>query len=185
VTRLLGDDFRALVRDFEHTAFRLETLSRYSFPYEAEPLRRFLAGEPQDLGWMASWREFVTASRTAGKQVGRVHIVSEPLSDYLRFELTCAYPYTSSAGEEIGILPVPRGTWPADLPRHDFWLLDSCRLAVLHYEDDGRFLGAELVSDPAVIVQHSYWRDVARHRALPYDSYLGQRRELAALQVAS
>jgi hypothetical protein len=40
---------------FEHTAFRLEVRDRYDASYENESMRRFLAGEQDDLPWMQSW----------------------------------------------------------------------------------------------------------------------------------
>jgi hypothetical protein len=40
------------------------------------------------------------------------------------------------------------------------------------YDDEGRFLYAELVSDPAEIIRHAYWRDAALHHAIPYQQYV-------------
>ena len=36
----------------------------------------------------------------------------------------------------------------------------------MHFDDEDRFLGGELIEDPAVIVEHNYWRDAAWHRAV-------------------
>jgi len=52
VARLVGEDFSRLLASFEHTAFRLEALDRYTVPSEEEPLRTFLANEPQARGWL-------------------------------------------------------------------------------------------------------------------------------------
>ena len=41
-----------------------------------------------------------------GRSQGRVHVLTRPLSDYLRFELHHYYRAHSSAGEEIRILDV-------------------------------------------------------------------------------
>jgi hypothetical protein len=43
----------------------------------------------------------------------------------------------------------------------------------LHFGDDDDHLGLEVVTDPAVIVQHCYWRDVAWHYAIPFAEYAG------------
>jgi hypothetical protein len=41
-----------------------------------------------------------------------VHVVTEPATPYIRFELA-AYADTSAAGEQIMIIPVRDGSWPA------------------------------------------------------------------------
>jgi hypothetical protein len=89
---------------FERSAFRYEGLTSYVAANEAEPYRRFLAGQPQDPAWREPWRRLVREARIAGKTMARVHAVSEPLSRYLQFELTCAYPANVKAGEQVRIL---------------------------------------------------------------------------------
>ena len=60
-----------------------------------------------------------------------------------------------------------------DLPDDDFWLIDSTRLAVLRFGADDILLGVEVDDDPAVVVKHCYYRDVAWHYAVPYADYVG------------
>ena len=44
----------------------------------------------------------------------RVHVVTEPLSDYIRFELT-GYAPNVEAGEDVRVISVREGEpWPAD-----------------------------------------------------------------------
>lgn len=43
------------------------------------------------------------------------------------------------------------------------WLFDSRKLVRMHFDEDENFLGGEIIDDPAVIVQHNYWRDTAWH----------------------
>jgi len=50
------------------------------------------------------------------------------------------------------------------LPDHDFWLFDSCRLYLVRFDESDDLLGFELIEDPATVVRHCYWREVAwRH----------------------
>jgi Family of unknown function (DUF6879) len=98
-----------------------------------------------------------------------VRIVSEPHSDYTRFGLDLGR-VNAAAGEDIRYLPRER-VKGVDLPDHDFWLTDSSRLAILRFGEDDVLLGAEVPTDPAVIVQHCYWRDVAWHYAIPLMDY--------------
>jgi hypothetical protein len=165
--------WEAMLADFEHSAFRLETLQHYAVGYEDSPLERFLAGEPRPASpVLDDWNDLVSAARQAHKRMQRVHVVIEPLSPYLQYELTWAYADNVAAGEDIRILAVREGEWPAGLPRHDFWLYDSNRVGVLHYDPDGRLYRAEIVRDPAEVVRHAAWRDVALHYAIPWNTYL-------------
>jgi len=169
----LGEEFYQLFHDFGHTAYRLEALQSYAVDYEEGLLSRFLAGETQPAdpsrdAWMALVRNAVAS----GKHMRRVHAVIEPLSDYLRYELTW-YADSVAAGEDVRILPIASAAdWPADLPRGDYWLFDSRDLWIMNYDQDGRFLHAELVTDAAQIVLHNYWRDLALHHAISFAEYL-------------
>ncbi len=165
-----GSVMAEIVLGYRHTAFRLETRERYNEPEEAEPLARFLAGEP-GYGWNADWAAMVRDHAVSGRRMQRVRIVSEPHSDYTRFGLDLAR-VNVAAGEDIRYLP--RGQAAGlDLPDHDFWLIDSTRLAVLRFGADDVLLGAEVVDDPAVVVTHSYYRDAVWHYAVPYADYVG------------
>jgi hypothetical protein len=109
----------------------------------------------------------------------RVHVVTEPLTDYMRFELTWAYAPNVAAGEDIRIVPVgPDRPWPADLPHEDFWLFDSSVLYAARYADDGYWLGVESVTDPTAIVAACRWRDAALHLAQLWADYVATRPSL-------
>lgn len=100
-----------------------------------------------------------------GRRFTRVRVVTLPLTDYSRFGVWCAQ-FTNDAGEDIRYLDRARA---AGLPSHDYWLFDSRKLVRMHFDDDDVFLGGEVVEDPAVIVQHNYWRDLAGHHAVKRD----------------
>jgi hypothetical protein len=168
-------EFADLFTSFQHTAFRLETLQRYNDPGEAEALQRFLDGEPViQTDESGSYGRLVRDARASGKVMQRVHVVTEPLSDYLRFELA-VYAGSVDAGEDIRILPVTPGV-DLDLPGHDYWLFDSRTLVILRYNTDDQLTTAEVIGDPGSIVRHAYWRDVALTTAIPYATYLARRR---------
>jgi hypothetical protein len=176
---LADDEFDRLFERFEHTAFRLETLQRYSMPYEDGLLRRFLAGELEPIGLnekYAWWRGLIADAVTVGKRVERIHVVAEPLSDYMRFQLAWLYPGNAVAGEDIRIIPISSGRWPADLPGygHDYWLLDSQTLALLHYDHEGRFVAVDLTDNESQIAQANAWRDAALHQAISYKEYMNR-----------
>jgi len=118
---------------------------------------------------MQDWLAMIGSATEAGKRFSRVRVVSLPLSDYSRFGIWCAQ-FTNRAGENIRYMPRDEAN-TAGLPSQDYWLFDSCKLARMHFDDADRFLGAQIVDDPAVIVEHNYWRDAAWHYALGRDDF--------------
>jgi hypothetical protein len=179
-----GDDFAGIFDWFRESAFRLETLDHYAMLYEEEAIQRFLAGKPRDTSYIAGWLERVAAARDAGRRMRRVHVITEPLSDYLRFEIT-GYRLNVDAGEDVRILP-RRASGALTLPDHDFWLFDNQHVVGMDYDGDGAFLGAELVDDSGAAARYCAWRDTALGAAIPYDRYVAEHREeLETLRSAS
>jgi hypothetical protein len=184
-----SDEFNALFTGFKRSAYRLETLQSYGSPDEDAFYAAFLAGEPfpaDDAGkqwWITNVVEPATA---AGRGMSRVHIVREPLSDYMRFELTWAYAPNVNAGDSIGIIPVAEGSpWPAPFPEdYDYWLIDD-RLYEMVYADDAirTWLGVCPVAemDWQRHRRAKVWRDIALDVAVPWRKYVASRPELAAL----
>jgi len=176
-----GERFLGAQRRFRYSAFRLETRQSYAGSGEDDALDAFRSGLPQppldadDLAYL----DAVRAARARGAHWQRVHVVTEPLSDYLRFELTWEYGPNVDGGEQIGIVSVGAGQrWPDDLPTADFWLFDSSMLFELRYDQDDRWLGIEEVTDPRRIRQTCRWRDAALHQATPWQDYLASLPEL-------
>lgn len=104
-----------------------------------------------------------------GRRFGRVRVVSLPLTDYSRFGVWCAQ-FTNGAGEDIRYV-TREVAEAAGLPNYDYWLFDSRKLVRMHFDDDDRFLGGELIGEPAEVVQHNYWRDAAWHHAVRRDDF--------------
>lgn len=118
---------------------------------------------------MQDWLAMIREATAEGRRFTRVRVVSLPLTDYSRFGVWCSQ-FTNGAGEDIRYLARNRAQ-AEGLPDHDYWLFDSRKLVRMHFDDDDRFLGAELVEDAAVIVQHCYWRDAAWHHATRRDEF--------------
>jgi len=156
---------------WERETFRLELLDLYVAANEQEPFTRFQAGETQDLSWRGPWRHLVSSAVRAGKRMQRVHVITEPLSQYVEFELTCAYPTSVAAGEDIRIIPRTAASG-LDLPSHDFWLFDSRLVARLNYDAHGNFLTVDLDEDVDVVQRHLRWREVAIEHATTLQTYL-------------
>ena len=130
-------------------------------------MRQFIAGEPVDLGWFQNWLTMIREAVSQGRRFTRVRVVSMPLTDYSRFGVFCS-EHTNAAGEDIRYLKRDEAV---DLPDYDYWLFDSRKLVRMHFDDEDNFLGGEIIEDPAVIVEHNYWRDAAWHRAVRRDDF--------------
>jgi hypothetical protein len=171
---LAPDEFSAQFNaSFAHSAFRLEQLDYYVAPNETEPYERFLSGQAPDAAWREPWKRFVRNARSTGRQMSRVHILTEPLTDYAMFELTCSYPANVDAGEDVLILPRSRAGG-LDLPEQDFWLFDSARAAVMSYDDAGNWLDVRIVDDRPTVGLYCRARDMALARATPLHDFLEQ-----------
>src|SRR5690348_16184317 len=167
----------SLFDGFTREAFRLETLQAYSEPEEDGPRRQFEAGHlvGDDPGTV-QWVQWLTAGSAAGRSVARVHLLVEPLSGYVRFELAYYRPGLA-AGEDIRVIPVRAGEWPDGLPGPggDFWLFTdddgAARVLFMEYDQDGSLTGGWLSSEQADIRQAVNWRDTALAAAIPLDKY--------------
>ena len=95
----------------------------------------------------------------------RVRLVVEPLSDYVRWELT-AMRWSVEAGEDIRVLPAGQaGAWPAV---DDFWLFDDTLAVRMEYDTGGRFLGGRPSDDVAPLLAV---RERALAAAIPLAEY--------------
>lgn len=175
-------ELAAALRTFRYSVFRLETWQVYADPVEAQGIVAFHRGDPEPPPdpVEAEWSAMLRAHADAGRTQQRVHVVVEPISDYLRYELCWEYGPHASAGEDIRILPVTGDTWPADVPHADFTLLDSRLLFSLAYDPSGVLLDVQRVTDPAAIVQAYVARDAAWHQAVPWAAYMARYPELLA-----
>jgi hypothetical protein len=164
--------FDSYFQEFEHTAWRLESRRGYASDRAGEKCARFLAGEPLSDDSRRPWCVNVRAQTAQGKLIERVRVIDSPPTDGQRFLLAAAAS-NNAAGEDI------RNLWRAEaeklhLPAVDFWLFDSCRALVLHFDDTDAYLGAELVEDPARIVQFCQVRDAAWHYAIRREEFVAQ-----------
>lgn len=163
-----GAEFGELFATFRQSAWRWESQGTYREPYESVALARFLRGEELDTSYLQGWLDDVRAATRAGRRFERVRLLTEPLTDYLRFELAVTLANVA-AGEDIRVLPPDAGAL-LGLPDHDFWIFDDREVATLKFGPDG-LLGAEIDDDPATLARHRQWRDLAWSEAIPFETY--------------
>ncbi|AXG80362.1 DUF6879 family protein [Streptomyces paludis] len=158
--------------DFEHTAWRLETRRGYASDRAVEKYARFVAGEPLPDDSNRPWGTNIRVQTGLGKRVERVRVVDRPPTQGQLFLLAAAAS-NNAAGEDIRNMWRPRAEALA-LPTEDFWLFDSRRALLLHFDDEDEYLGSELIEDPAHIVRYCRFRDAAWHHATRREGFLAE-----------
>ncbi|ARZ69653.1 hypothetical protein M1P56_02150 [Streptomyces sp. HU2014] len=167
---LAGEEWNRCFDSMRSEAWRLETLPVYTMPQEAEKMDRFLAGEKSPDDYWSSWMGEVREWRKEGKRAGRVHIVTRPLSEYLRFEFEYYYRHHVKAGEDIRILDVTERENPLPGVR-DFWMFDRSKVVLMNYRPDGTQISREL-HDGDVSRFVEYQR-IAVSESIPFLEYTG------------
>ena len=121
--------------------------------------------------FMADWEETVREASARGVEFRRLRIVSEPLSDYIRWE----HAITASniaAGESVRWLS--RRTCPdvAVVP-FDFWVFDGQAVLVNHFAGDGSWPepSAEIRTEPALVKLVAESFEAAWSRGVPHERY--------------
>lgn len=173
IKSLDDDSFTSLFHDFKESAFRLETLQKYAVDYEKIPFQDFMNGkERYTHPIQAEYATLVKGHTENGRSMSRVHVISEPLSDYVRFEILWPYLDSLNAGEDIRLLSTERNKWPQNLPKKDFWIFDSEKVAVMNYDDNGSFIGANLLSEASTVQKYLAIKKAAIDASIPYNAYV-------------
>jgi hypothetical protein len=166
----------ALFDSFTQTAFRLETLPQYLVSQEDERFRAFREGRPLPERSPATspWLRQIATTTAAGRRWQRVHVVGQPLTEYLRFELLTDQENVA-AGEDARV--ADRDAHP-DLGAFsvDFWLLDGdtdhAVALLMRYDHQGRFVDSERSTDSDILARCRRQRDLVLAHSVPVAEYL-------------
>ncbi|MET7384885.1 DUF6879 family protein [Streptomyces sp. NPDC005529] len=162
-----------LVSGCARSAVHLEMRDQYGTVAEAEDFRAWLDTgrldkDPDSSEW-APWVALVSQAVARGVSVRRARIVSEPVTDYIRYEHASTV-VNVHAGEEVRWLPRRRASDIA-LPGNDFWLFDDKVIRWGHFSGDGAMVGHEVSEDQAAAKLCSEAFDTVWGRAVPHDQY--------------
>lgn len=133
--------------------FRLETRDVLNVPQDAGRLERYLNGEPGP--GHRPWADVIRQQVARGQITRRVLALGEPLTDYRRCSIEWGYLDNVAAGEQCRV--VDRPATPG-VGSQDFWLIDRRHVVLMHYDDEGRFVGADPVDDEQVV---GHWAAIA------------------------
>lgn len=171
--RLTDEQWSAQFRKFERSALHLELRDSYAVDEEKDRFTNFLATGRRDHQAEAKeregWLSFIRGSVESGKVIKRARIISEPVTDYIRFEWA-GTAQTVEAGEEVRWLPRRLASAIA-LPGNDFWLFDDARAVFNLFTGDGQWAGAEMTTDPAVTRLCKSAFDAVWAAAIPHSEY--------------
>ncbi|MGW3520572.1 DUF6879 family protein [Streptomyces hydrogenans] len=144
--------FEDLLDSAQTHALHLELRDAYAVGEEREVYDAFLRDgsvPADDSEFWSGWLPLVERTVARGVTVQRARIVSEPVTDYIRFEhaITDA---NLRAGEQVRWLPRRRASTLA-LPGNDFWLIDDRIVRWNLFSGDGQALEPDHTDDPAAV----------------------------------
>lgn len=143
--------FAELLAETRDSAVHLEIHDQHMTSDPA--FQAWLAGRPVPEDPRRQYRAYTTLVNDAvsrGVMVRRARIVSEPLSDYVRWEHSLTEPVNIAAGERVRWLPRSLASTMA-LPGNPFWVFDDRLVRFSLFGGDGEVHGHQYSEDPAVI----------------------------------
>jgi hypothetical protein len=160
--------FSELIASAITSAAHLEMRDAYT---PSDPLYQdWLAGRPIPEPALPEWRDLVRTHALRGVRFRRVRVVSEPVSDYIRYEHYITDATNVAAGEDVRWLPRRRAS-DLCLPGNDFWLFDDRLIRFHHFSGDGEMVEDELVTDPGVIRMCTQAFEAVWGRAVTHADY--------------
>jgi len=165
--------FDELLANCRRSAVHLETRDEYGVVEEDEDFASWRAGHRYDLDNRASWwnpfHDAVADAVSRGVAMRRARVVSEPVSDYIRFEHAYT-PQNLVAGEDVRWLP-RRLASDLLIPGVDLWIFDGREIRFSLFAGDGRFV-ADVMEDRAdVVKRHAEAFEAVWDRAIPHEAY--------------
>lgn len=128
------------INTFQREAFRLERLPSYEAADEARAFDEFRKYGSVSTEFNQEWIELIQQAKQRGAAVRRLRLVSEPLSEYERFELLAAYQVGIEVGEDIRVAVRDIDDL---IPTKDYWLYDDAVIEWMKYSSAGVYLGSQ------------------------------------------
>ncbi|MFC4053517.1 DUF6879 family protein [Actinomadura syzygii] len=141
--------FAELLASAKFSAIHLEMRDTYT-PDDPKYLAWRATGTLEGFGAGTAWFDLIRSAVARGVAVRRARLVSEPVTDYIRFEHAVTGRHNIPAGEQVRWLSRRRASDLA-LPGNDFWVFDDRLVRFHHFSGDGHALDDEFSEDPSVI----------------------------------
>lgn len=165
--------FDELLDGAQHSAVHLEMRDAYGVTSEADDFARWKSSGQRDLdptsAYWAPWVALIRRTVARGVAVRRARIVSEPVSEYIKYE-HASTQVNIDAGELVRWLPRRHASTIA-LPGNDFWLIDDRLVRWNHFTGDGASGGGEISENPAAAKLCAEAFEAVWARAIPHADY--------------
>ncbi|MET9060040.1 DUF6879 family protein [Streptomyces antibioticus] len=167
--------FDELMEAARTSAVHLEMRDQYAVGDEAEDydawIRTGLRDTDPTSEYWAPWVDMISRAVGRGVVVRRARIVSEPVTDYIRYE-HAGTVVNVQAGEQVRWLP-RRSAADLLLPGADLWIFDGTQVLFNHFSGSGDWgdPAMELRTEPTVVKQCSDAFEAVWERAVPHDDY--------------
>ncbi|MCX4825125.1 hypothetical protein OG883_35745 [Streptomyces sp. NBC_01142] len=165
--------FAELLADCQRSAVHLEMRDVYGVADEDADFAAWKSGHRYDLEdrstWWNGFHEVVAEAVGRGASVRRARVVSEPVTDYIRYEHACT-AQNIAAGEHVRWLP-RRLASGLMLPGNDLWIFDERLIRFGLFSGVGAFVGHELEDSPDVVKQCVDAFEAVWDRAVPHEDY--------------
>ncbi|MFD9541399.1 DUF6879 family protein [Streptomyces sp. NPDC060022] len=167
--------FNELLAAAQHSAVHLEMRDVYGVGDEADDFEHWRSTGHRDVDpaspYWAPWVDLIQQAGARGVTVRRARIVSEPVTDYIRYE-HAGTPVNLHAGELVRWLP-RRQASDLLLPGNDLWIFDRERVLFNHFTGEGSWSepGLELRTEPNLVKQCLTAFEAVWDRGTPHDQY--------------
>jgi hypothetical protein len=167
-------DFSELLAGAQRSAVHLEMRDSYGIAGEAAEFEQFRRTgihpdiDPKSEGW-SGWVSLIRDAVARGVVMRRARIVSEPVTDYIRYE-HAGTVVNLAAGELVRWLPRRQASDIA-LPGNDFWLFDGRIVRFNHFTGDGASGGPEMCEDPTVAKLCASAFEAVWARGIPHEKF--------------
>jgi hypothetical protein len=161
--------FEELLEASERSAVHLEARDTYDRTDPA--FQKWLIDGDTSYSAFDEWIELIGAAVKRGVRMRRLRIVSEPVSDYIRWEHAISYG-NIAAGEDLRWLP-RHLAYDLPIPIADYWMFDQRLISYNHTSGDGTDTNRlDFVTDPRKIVPVVGMFEMAWERAIPHADYI-------------
>ncbi|QMU79694.1 hypothetical protein GXW83_32315 [Streptacidiphilus sp. PB12-B1b] len=155
------------------SAVHLEMRDCYGVAGEAERFARWRATGTRDAHLdavaRAGWVNTVRDMTARGVVVRRARIVSEPVTEYIKYE-HAGTETNLSAGELVRWLPRRRAADIA-LPGTDLWMFDDEAVEFTFFSGDGEVVEREWCTEPRIVGMVRTAFETAWERGIPHEDY--------------
>ena len=160
--QLKNKKFEDLWSDAKSEIFSLELLNTYLVDYEEDAFNRYKKGlevNCLEIPGFKKWLEDINHKTKNNVRVLDIQVLDLPMSDYLKFGISCASFLAEKKGEKF--MFVERNK-VSDIIKdvEDYWLFDSKVVLPMKYDKKGRFIGRGVpTTDPIIVSECVYIRD--------------------------